>query len=79
VRERSRTLEPIGEQLRRLESGGRLTTPRASIAGSLLHMHLNRLLRGNNAAQEAVICAFLARLYEGSTRRRPPRGRTPSG
>jgi hypothetical protein len=29
-------------------------------------MHLNRLLRGSNTAQELVVCDFLARLYEAS-------------
>ena len=33
----------------------------------------NRLLRGNNLAQEAVICDFLARLCEGAARRPPTR------
>jgi hypothetical protein len=40
-----------------------------AIASSFLHMHLSRLLRGNNTAQELVICDFLARLYEASPRR----------
>jgi thiopeptide-type bacteriocin biosynthesis protein len=62
--ERSRALQPIGDELARLDSEERLTTPRTSIAASLLHMHLNRLLRGNNTAQEAVIYDFLTRLYE---------------
>ena len=57
------------KKLATLSSEGRLTTPLPSVATSLLHMHLNRLLRGNNTAQEAVICDFLARLYEGRTRR----------
>ena len=66
---RSRALEPIGLELGRLESDGRLAASRPAIASSLLHMHLNRLLRGDNTAQEAMICDFLARLYEAETRR----------
>lgn len=36
----------------------------AAIAGSLSHMHLNRLLRTNHRANEWVIMEFLTRLYE---------------
>jgi hypothetical protein len=32
-------------------------------------MHLNRLLRGDNTAQEAMICDFLARLFEAQAKR----------
>jgi thiopeptide-type bacteriocin biosynthesis protein len=67
--QRSARMTPIAQTLRRLESEGRLTLPRTAIAGSLVHMHLNRLLRGDNTAQELVICDFLARLYEASVRR----------
>jgi thiopeptide-type bacteriocin biosynthesis protein len=67
--ERSRTLEPIGRELVRLEQEGRLTVPRSAISRALVHMHLNRLLRGDNTAQEAVIYDFLARLYEAEVRR----------
>src|SRR4029077_14674903 len=57
---RSRAVEPIGRELGQLEREGRLTAPRAPVASSLLHMHLNRLLRSDNTAQEAMICDFLA-------------------
>jgi thiopeptide-type bacteriocin biosynthesis protein len=72
LRERSARLAPIAETLRQLERAGRLTSPRVAIASSLLHMHLNRLLRGNNSAQELVICDFLARLHEASSKRVDP-------
>lgn len=36
----------------------------ASIAGSLAHMHLNRMLRTNHRENEWVIMEFLTRLYE---------------
>ena len=57
------------DALRQLDRSGQLTISPAGIASSLLHMHLNRLLRGNNVAQELVICDFLARLYEARGRR----------
>jgi thiopeptide-type bacteriocin biosynthesis protein len=75
LRKRSRTLAPVRAELERLELERRLTAGRASIAGSMLHMHLNRLLRGDAVAQEAVLCDFLARLYEITTRRPPSRAR----
>ena len=64
LRDRSARVAPLAADLRRLEQDSRLTTPRPEIAGSLAHMHLNRLLRGDNAAQELVICDFLARIYQ---------------
>jgi len=67
--ERSARLAPVAERLRELEKADRLTRSRSEIASSLVHMHLNRLLRGNNTAQELVICDFLARLYEGAASR----------
>jgi thiopeptide-type bacteriocin biosynthesis protein len=67
LRERSARIAPPAVELRRLERDRRLTTPLAEIAKSLLHMHLNRLLRGDNVAQEAVICDFLTRLYQART------------
>ena len=69
LRQRSDVLEPIGRKLATLENNGSLTTSLSSVATSLFHMHLNRLLRGNNVVHEAVICDFLARLYEGRARR----------
>jgi hypothetical protein len=54
-----------------------LSAPLAEVAGSLLHMHLNRLLRGDNVAQEAVICDLLARLYEEADKRKATPGGMP--
>ena len=65
-------LEPIGRELARLDEGGRLTVSPAAAARSFAHMHLNRLLRGDNTAQEAVVYTFLARLYEAEARRASP-------
>ena len=71
--ERSRVLEPIGRELARLDEGGppdRFACRRPR--GPFAHMHLNRLLRGDNTAQEAVVYTFLARLYEAEARRASP-------
>jgi thiopeptide-type bacteriocin biosynthesis protein len=74
LRERSLRLAPVRAALSRLERESRLAIPVTQIASSLLHMHLNRLLRGDNVAQEFVICDFLGRLYEASARTRPAHG-----
>ena len=43
---------------------GLLQETRAGLAGSLAHMHLNRLLRSNHRENEWVLMEFLSRLYE---------------
>ena len=42
---------------------GLLTVPLEEMASSLVHMHVNRLLRTSHRAQEFVLAGFLARLY----------------
>ncbi len=44
------------------------------LAGSLSHMHLNRLLRTNHREHEWVLMEFLVRLYD-SCLKRPPQGK----
>ncbi len=43
---------------------------RAGVAGSLLHMHANRMLRGAARAQELVLYDFLFRHYRSLSKRR---------
>jgi thiopeptide-type bacteriocin biosynthesis protein len=50
---------------------GLLQEELASLAGSLSHMHLNRLLRSNQREHEWVLMEFLTRLYESSLARHP--------
>ncbi len=50
---------------------GRIPEEMASIAGSLAHMHLNRILRTNHRENEWVIMEFLTRLYESCLVRFP--------
>jgi len=40
-----------------------MTVPPEVIAESLLHLHVNRLLTGDQRAQELVLYDFLERLY----------------
>ena len=62
---RPRSLRSLAE-LRRTARLGRLEM---DFAGSLLHMHANRILRSNARAQELVLYDFLARLYESQAAR----------
>lgn len=61
---RSQALANCLEALRGAESAGQLSIPRAGLAPSYTHMHLNRLLRSSQRAQEFVIYDFLDRLYD---------------
>jgi len=57
-----------------LDKENRLHPSLSSIAGSLLHMHANRLLRSEARAQELVLYDFLARIYDSEVARaRAPR------
>ncbi|WLT30242.1 lantibiotic dehydratase [Geothrix sp. PMB-07] len=49
---------------------GKLKVDLPSLAGSLAHMHLNRLLRRDHRETEWVLMEFLARLYESRLARR---------
>jgi thiopeptide-type bacteriocin biosynthesis protein len=60
--ERSARLAPVMDQFRALDADHGLTRPLPSIAASLVHMHLNRLLRSAQRAHELVIYDFLARM-----------------
>jgi thiopeptide-type bacteriocin biosynthesis protein len=67
---RSEEIRPIGAQLRRLEESGRLSTPVTEFAMSCAHMHVNRLLRSAQRAQELVLYELLDRLYSSQAARR---------
>jgi thiopeptide-type bacteriocin biosynthesis protein len=67
--ERSAKSAPFAAELQALGRESRLAPPLASIAGSLLHMHANRLLRSDQRAQELVLYDFLARLYDSEVAR----------
>lgn len=55
---------PALSRIRAACDQGRLAVPRPSLAGSLAHMHLNRMLRKDQRETEWVLMEFLARLYE---------------
>jgi thiopeptide-type bacteriocin biosynthesis protein len=56
-------------ELEAADPGGGL---RVDLAGSLLHMHANRLLRSEQRAQELVLYDFLARIYDSEVARGRP-------
>ncbi|MFL5350540.1 MAG: lantibiotic dehydratase [Hyalangium sp.] len=62
-RRRTARLKPVGERLRHAWTEGKLTLPPEAISESLLHMQANRLLPGDQRAQELVLYDFLERLY----------------
>ena len=57
------SLMELGSQLRNLAYTDRLTVAVPQLCQSLVHMHVNRLLRGEHRRQEAVIYDLLARVY----------------
>jgi lantibiotic biosynthesis protein len=64
LRNRSDRLAPLVEELRALERTGRLSLQLAELVPSVVHMHVNRILRSGHHGQELVLYDFLARLYE---------------
>ncbi len=60
---RSRRLAPLVAGLVAAERDGRLSVALPDLAVSLVHMHLNRLLRSAANPQELVLYDFLGRLY----------------
>ncbi len=60
---RSARIAPRIRELGENETAGRLTRPAADIVGSIVHMHVNRMLRSAQRTQELVLYDFLARLY----------------
>lgn len=69
LRDRSRRVAPITAELRRLADAGRLSEPIEDLAASLAHMHVNRLLRSAQRAQELVLYELLDRAYSSRAAR----------
>ena len=61
-------------QLRKASEQGRLQEDPCTIACSLAHMHLNRLLQTDQREQEWVLMEFLHRLYDSKLAREATRG-----
>jgi len=63
LRRRSLRMAPVAAGLRELAQGGELPVPLTELATSYAHMHVNRLLRSAQRAQELVLYELLDRFY----------------
>ncbi len=63
-------LKTIRGELEAAQQAGELTKPIAELAGSYVHMHLNRMFRSAANAQEMVLYDFLARTYDSKLARK---------
>ncbi len=81
LHQRSARNAPIVAELRDLEVSGRLNQSLAELAPSLVHMHVNRIIRSAQRAHEMVLYDFLYLLYESRAARerkggdRPPKAK----
>ncbi len=65
IAERSQAMKPLVAQLDALAAAGTLASSRAELADSLVHMHVNRMMRSHQRQHEFVIYDLLKRHYEG--------------
>jgi lantibiotic biosynthesis protein len=70
LRERSATIAPMVATLRLLAERHHLTQPLPDLAMSFAHMHVNRLFRNAQRAQELVVYEMLSRIYSCEAARR---------
>jgi thiopeptide-type bacteriocin biosynthesis protein len=69
LRRRSHQLAPVAAELRRLDRAGSLSAPLTDIAMTHAHMHVNRILRSAQRAQELVLYELLDRAYSAQAGR----------
>jgi thiopeptide-type bacteriocin biosynthesis protein len=70
LHQRSIALAPVARDLRALADAGGLSVDLSELAMSLAHMHVNRMLRSAQRAQELVIYEMLDRAYSSQAARR---------
>jgi thiopeptide-type bacteriocin biosynthesis protein len=70
LHQRSMTLAPAAQELRAAADAGRLSAGIPELAMSLAHMHVNRMLRSAQRAQELVLYELLGRAYSSQAARR---------
>jgi len=70
LHQRSAVLAPVVRELRALVDAGRLSVDICDLAMSLAHMHVNRVLRSAQRAQELVLYEMLGRAYSSQAARR---------
>jgi thiopeptide-type bacteriocin biosynthesis protein len=70
LHQRSTALAPAAQELRAAADAGRLSAGLPELAMSLAHMHVNRMLRSAQRAQELVLYELLGRAYSSQAARR---------
>jgi thiopeptide-type bacteriocin biosynthesis protein len=70
LHQRSMALAPAAQELRAAAGAGRLSADIPELAMSLAHMHVNRMLRSAQRAQELVLYELLGRAYSSQAARR---------
>jgi thiopeptide-type bacteriocin biosynthesis protein len=70
LRQRSMALAPVAQELRALADAGRLSVDIPELSMSFAHMHVNRMLRSAQRAQELVLYELLGRAYSSQAARR---------
>ncbi|HEY3652749.1 MAG TPA: lantibiotic dehydratase [Streptosporangiaceae bacterium] len=70
LHQRSMALAPAAQELRAAAGAGRLSVGIPELAMSLAHMHVNRMLRSAQRAQELVLYELLGRAYSSQAARR---------
>ena len=68
ARRSARNAEPC-QKLRQMAAQGKLQASISDLAGSCVHMHVNRLIRASQRAHELVLYDFLSQLYESRSAR----------
>ncbi len=70
LEQRSQVWRPVFDELRARDGRGELAPTLEEVVWSYIHMHVNRLLRSAQRAQELVLYDFLNRFYESQRARR---------
>ncbi len=69
IHRRSEHVVPLADELRRLDELGRLSVTVPELVMSLAHMHVNRMLRSAQRAQELVLYELLEHRYSSQSAR----------
>ncbi|UUZ86942.1 thiopeptide-type bacteriocin biosynthesis protein [Paenibacillus sp. P26] len=69
LRQGKEAFNRASEELYRAERQGPLTSSVHSLVPSLIHMHVNRIIRTSQRAHELLLYEFLRRLYESAIQR----------
>jgi len=70
LHQRSAVIIPAARALRAAADAGQLCVDVPELAMSLAHMHVNRMLRSAQRAQELVLYEMLGRAYSSQAARR---------